>query len=449
MTQGELPQSAAAWHGRVWALAWPTMIANVSMPLVGMVDTAVVGHLPDPAFIGAVAIGAVVFHFLQWAFAFLRMGTTGFVAQALGAKNAKEINATALRTLVLVLVFGLLVVVLKVPIVTIALEAIDASAPVQAASAEYLGIRLWSAPAALANLALLGILFGLQRMRDALWTQLVLNVINMLLDLYFVLVLDWGVAGVAWATLIAEYCAAVVGLVFVWRALVRIGGPWHNLDLLNPKRMRGLLVVNINIFLRTLAVQITFFSFTAIGARQGDVILAANAVLLHLFSLISSALDGFAFAVEALAGNAYGARNPKALRAVTLSAAMWSAVVGLGFTIAYWLFGMDLVRFMTSVPSVIEESARYLPWVAISPLVTVWSFLLDGVYFGTTYTREVRDSMLISMALYFAVVWALTPTLGNHGLWLGIMIFMIARAVLLALWYPRIERGAAQPRANN
>jgi MATE family multidrug resistance protein len=439
-----LPEHARQWHGRVWALAWPTMIANVTVPLVGMVDTAVVGHLPDPVYIGAVAVGAVVFHFLQWGLAFLRMGTTGFIAQAFGANDPREINAATARALIVALAAGVLVLALKGPIVDFALAMVDASARVDVVSREYLDIRLWSAPAAFANLALLGVLFGLQRMRDALWVQLVLNLINMVLDLYFVLVLDWGVSGVAWATLIAEYTAAALACALVWRNLRRLGGKWSDLELGNRARLSGLLVVNANIFVRTLCVQLTFFSFTALGARQGDVTLAANAVLLHLFTLLSSALDGFAFAVEALAGSAFGARNARALRALVLSAALWSGVAGALFSAIYALAGMQIVALLTSVPAVIEECARYMPWVAVSPLFSVWSYLLDGVYFGTTRTREMRNSMLIAMALFYACAWLLTPTMGNHGLWVAVMVFVLTRAAFLAAWYPRIERAAAR-----
>lgn len=439
-----LPHHVSEWHARVLALAWPTIIANVAVPLVGMVDTAVVGHLPDAKYIGAVAVGAVVFHFLHWAFSFLRMGTTGFTAQALGAGDAREINATAARALIMAAAAGLFIVVLKVPLVDIALRVVDASPAVTEASAQYLTIRLWSAPAALVNLVLLGVLFGLQRMRAALWIQLLLNVVNAGLDLYFVLVLDMGVAGVAWATFIAEHMAMMLGIWFLWKTLHELGGGWHQLDLTNAKRLRGLLVVNLNIFARTLAVQLTFFSFTAFGARQGDVVLAANAVLLHLFNLLSSALDGFAFSVEALAGNAFGARNPRALRAITLSAAMWSVVVGALFSLAYLAFGDLLIAAMTSVPEVVAETERFMGWVIAAPLIAVWSYLLDGVYFGTTRTKELRNSMVLSMILFYACAWALTPHLGNHGLWLSIMIFMIARAALLAAWYPALERAALE-----
>jgi MATE family multidrug resistance protein len=335
------------------------------------------------------------------------------------------------------------VLILKVPIVDFALAMVDASTRVDGASRSYLDIRMWSAPAAFANLALLGILFGLQRMHDALWVQLALNLINMTLDLYFVLVLDWGVEGVAWATLIAEYAACALACAFVWRALRRLGGSWHGLELADRARLHGLLRVNANILIRTLAVQLTFFSFTALGARQGDVTLAANAVLLHLFTLLSSALDGFAFAVEALAGNAFGARNARALRAVVLSAARWSALCGVSFSALYALAGMQIVALLTSVPAVIEECARYLPWITVSPLISVWSYLLDGVYFGTTRTREMRNSMLIAMVLFYACAWLLTPSLGNHGLWIAVMVFMLTRAAILAAWYPRIERAAA------
>ncbi len=438
-----LPVRADEWHGRVWSLAWPTILSNLTIPLVGAVDTAVVGHLGDARYIGAVALGAILFSFVQWAFSFLRMGTTGFTAQAFGANDLTQINATVVRASVLAIAFGLLIVAAKEPLAWLAFHFIEGSAEVETAAREYYDIRIWSAPAALINLTVLGVLFGLQQMRAALVTQLVLNACNIVFDIWMVVVLDMGVAGVAWSSLISEIIAAIVGIALAWRVLRRLGGRWSGLTLLDATRLRGLMVVNINIFIRTLAVQLTFFYFAAIGARQGDTVLAANAVLIHLFHFMSYGLDGFAFAIEALAGSALGARNRLALRAMVISAALWSLAAALIFAALYALAGAWFVGLITSVPEVTATASAYMPWLIVAPLISVWCYLLDGVFFGATHTREARNSIAAAGLIYLLLVQLCVPTWGNHGLWFCVMVFMAVRGILLWRWYPRIEKAAS------
>lgn len=433
---------ASDWHARVWTLAWPTILSNISAPVVAAVDTAMVGHLGEPRFIGAVAIGAVIFTFVQWGFSFLRMGTTGLAAQALGGGHRVEVNATAIRALIVAVIVGFALVMAQNPIATLAFYFMQGSAAVEAGAQSYFAIRIWGAPAVLINMAVLGMLFALQRMRAALVTQLVLNVVNVILDVVFVVGFDLGVVGVAWASVIAETVAAGLGLYFLWQALVQLGGAWHGLDLFNAARLRGLLVTNANIFLRTLAVQITFFYFASAGARQGDIVLAANALLLHLFQIMSYGLDGFAFAVEALVGNAYGARNAGALRAITRSAAMWSALTAIAMSLSYWILGESLLRLMTDVEIVITTAKVYLPWLICAPLICVWCYLFDGVFFGTTHTREARNSIVLAAAAYFPLVWLLTPSWSNHGLWFAVLVFMAVRGIALWLWFPRVLSAA-------
>ena len=401
-----------------------------------------VGHLGDPSYIGAVALGSVVFIFVQWAFSFLRMGTTGFAAQSYGAKDLTEVNATAVRALLVALAVGCLLVLVQTPLANLAFYFMQGSDGVEAGARGYFEIRIWGAPAVLINMGVLGMLFALQRMRAALLTQLVLNVVNVILDAVFVIGFDLGISGVAWASVIAETIAAILGLVLVYRVLRELGGPWHGLDLFNAKLLRGLLETNTNIFFRTLAVQITFFYFASVGASQGDVVLAANALLLHLFTIMSYGLDGFAFAVEALVGNAFGARKPRTLRAITISAAMWSAVTALVAMLGFAVFGEPLLRLMTDSQSVIAQAMVFMPWVIAAPIVCVWCYLFDGVYFGTTHTREARNSILLAGAVYFPLVWLLLPIWSNHGLWFAVLVFMSVRGLALGLWYPRIERAA-------
>ncbi len=412
----------------------------MSVPLVGAVDTAVVGHLPDPAYIGAVALGAVIFNFIFWGFGFLRMGTTGFIAQAYGGGDANEVRSTLARGLLLAGVLGMAIVLLQAPIRALAFWVLEGSSELESLAASYYVIRVWSAPATLANYALLGYLIGVQNTRAALALQLVLNIANVLLDLFFVLVMGWGVAGVALASLLSEYMALAFGLWVVHINLQRIGGQWIWSHILYGPRLRALLHVNVNIFLRTLSLIGAFFYFTAMGTRLGEITLAANAVLLHLHYFMSYGLDGFAHAVEALAGGAYGARNRTAYLSAVRATTLWALIVAGIYTVLYATLGHQIIGIITGIDTVRAAAADYLPWVLLSPIISVWSFQFDGIYIGATRTVEMRNSMLLSLLVYVAASWVLIPLWHNHGLWLSFMIFMAMRAITLGLWFPRIER---------
>lgn len=435
-----LPRDPGDWHRRVWLLAGPIILSNLSVPLTGAVDTAVVGHLPDPVYIGAVALGAVIFSFVFWGFGFLRMGTTGFVAQALGAGDQREVRSTVTRALLLALGFGLLLVLLQAPIALLVFHWIDSSATLRELARDYFTIRIWGAPGTLVNYVVLGALIGLQRTGVALLLQLVLNGANVLLDLVFVLGLGWTVQGVALASVLSEALAAGLGLWLLWRLLRPTSGerPFH--PLLDPRRLRALLRVNGDIFVRTLCLTLAFYYFTLKGAELGDTTLAANAVLMHFQHFLAYGLDGFAHATEALAGSAYGARKRAAFRAAVRISTLWALVVAGLYALIYAVAGPLLIGLLTGIEAVRGEALAYLPWLLISPLVSVWSFQLDGIFIGTTRTREMRNGMLISLAVFLPAAWLLLPLWGNHGLWLALMLFMVARAMTLLAWYPAIER---------
>ena len=412
----------------------------MSVPLVGAVDTAVVGHLPDPIYIGAVALGALIFSFLYWGFGFLRMGTTGFVAQAYGARNSDEVSMVLMRALLLAAVFGILILVLQRPIGSISFWLLEGGIKLEASAIDYYQVRVWSAPAALANYVVLGGLIGLQNTRSALVLQLILNITNVLLDLLFVLQFDWGVKGVAAASVISEYLALAVGLIIIRSNLVRIGGGLKSNDVLNKEKFKSLLHVNFNIFVRTLCLVFGFAYFTAQGTKLGEVTLAANAVLLHLQHVLAYGLDGFAHAVEALAGSAYGARNRRAFHSAMVYTTVWALVLAGIYTLIYTLLGTSIISILTGIDAVQTSAATYLPWVLVSPIISVWSFQLDGIFIGTTRTVEMRNAMLISLAVYLATVWVMVPIWGNHGLWLSLLIFMVVRALTLGLMLPSISR---------
>lgn len=426
-------------HRKVWALALPIMLANMSIPLVGAVDTAVVGHLSSEIFIGAVAIGAVIFSFLYWGFGFLRMGTTGFVSQAFGAGDYGEVANAFARAVLVGVAVGTLLIALQWPIGHLALWLFHGSPDTEKQTWVYFSIRIWSAPAALVQYAALGFLIGVQRTPAVLGLQLLLNGTNVVLDLLFVLGLGWGVAGVATASLIGEYTAAIAGVLMVLGTLRRIGGQVDRPRLFEREAFGSLVNVNFNIFVRTLCLVFAFSYFTARGAAFGPTTLAGNAILTNMIGIIAYGLDGFAHAVESLGGGAYGARDLRTFRAAVLTSTQWAAAAALLNVLVFYLFGGLFIGWMTSIQSVHDESLRYLPWVAFSPLLSVWSFQLDGIYIGTTFTREMRDGMVISLAAYLASVWIFTSWWGNNGLWLGLMVFFVARAVTLLAWYPRIE----------
>jgi MATE family multidrug resistance protein len=431
--------STADARSRVARLAAPIIVSNVTVPLLGAVDTAVVGHLPDPAFLGGVAVGSMVFDFLYWGFGFLRMGTTGFVAQARGAGDGDEIRAVLGRALLSAGGIGIALIALQGLIGTLALGLIGASAEVEASAAAYVAVRIWSAPATLANYALLGWLFGMQRPRTVLVLQVVTNSLNIVLDLWFVVGLGWGVPGVAGASVIADYAGAVLGLTLILRTLPGRAG-WERARLLDRARLGALLRVNRDIFIRTLCLIFAFAWFTVQGARLGDVTLAANAVLLNLQSIMAYGLDGFAFAAEALVGSAAGARDRPAFVAAARAAAEWSLGLALLVATAFALFGSAIVAVFTDLPAVRATAAAYLPWMVVSPLVSVWSYVLDGIYVGATRTAEMRNGMAIALAGYLVAAQLLVAAWGNHGLWLAFLILMVLRAVTLGAWLPRVVR---------
>jgi len=431
-------------YRRAWQLAWPIILSNSSIPLVGAVDTAVMGHLPDPAFIGAVALGAGLFSILYWGFGFLRMGTTGFVAQALGAGDGAEARAALHRALLIActLAFGLWL--LQHPIARLAFGFIEGSEQIESLSGVYFEWRIWSAPAVLANYAILGTLIGLQRTGHVLIVQLALNGTNVALDLLFVPVLGFGVEGVALASVIAEYAAVGVGLILVHRRLRALPGLARPVTLLEPGALRALFAVNGNIFVRTVCLVVSLFYFTAVGTRLGETFVAANAILLQLQYFLAYGLDGFAHAVEGLAGSAWGARRADRFRAAVQATTVCALLVALGYSLAYATLGSVFIGWMTDIGDVRTMAADYLPWMILAPLVSVWSFQLDGIFIGATRTVEMRNGMLIATAGYLVGVEFLVPLWHNHGLWLALMLFLGLRALTLGLWFPRLQRSLAE-----
>jgi MATE family multidrug resistance protein len=427
----------------VLAIALPIMISNVSTPLLGVVDTAVVGRLPDPAYIGAVALGALIFNFVFWGFGFLRMGTTGLTAQALGARDPGEVRASLGRAMLIAAAVGAALIALQGLIRLLAFALLDGSAKVEGFAGTYFDIRIWAAPATLANYALLGWFVGLGQTRIALVLQLVLNVSNMLLDALFVLVFEFGVAGVAAGTVIAETLAAGVGMFIAARHLRGIGGNWSAARLLDRERLARALAVNRDIMIRSAALILVFVWFMAQGAKQGDTVLAANAVLMQFIAVAAYFLDGIAFTAEALVGRAMGAANRALLSQAARLTTAWAALIAALASLFFAALGAPLIDALSTDPAVRETARVYLPWAALGPLAGVWAFQLDGIFIGATRTPQMRNAMLATLAIYLGAWWALTPW-GNHGLWAALYVSYAARAATL-LWYlPGLLRVASR-----
>ena len=423
----------------VWRLALPMILAGISTPLLGLVDTAVIGHLDSAHYLGAVAIGALVFNFLFWGFGFLRMGTSGLTAQAWGAQRPDEVLALLYRAVSIGAAIGVVLVVIQTPVVLLAYHFIDLSPEVAAQARIYFDIRIWSAPAALVNYVLLGWFLGIQRPRYTLMLLVGINLINIVLDLVFVVALDMRVAGVAWASLIAEYSGVLIAL---W--IIRTQGDIELSALpvqrvFSPAAMRKLLAINFDIFVRTLCLIFSFAFFTAQGAKMGTVVLAANAVLMNFQTFMAYALDGFAHAAEALVGKYLGARDLTKLRAALRVTGIWSVTIAAAFALLYAFAGEYIIRGLTGIDAVVEGAMNYLPWLVFLPVVSVWSYWFDGIFVGAAWSRQMRNAMVAALLIFLAV-WYLVQAWDNHGLWFAFVVFMSARGALMAWMFARQMR---------
>ncbi|NBA95086.1 MATE family efflux transporter [Pseudomonas sp. R5(2019)] len=435
-------------HRKVWALAAPMILSNISVPLVALVDSAVVGHLPHAHQLGAVAVGASLYSFLAWAMGFLRMGSTGFAAQAVGRNDGAGLRQVLVQGLLLAMLFALLIGLLALPFSHLALSLMQPSAALEQTTHDFFQTRLLGLPAVLASFALVGWFLGTQNARAPLVILLTTNLLNIVLNLWFVIGLDWGVTGSARASVIAEWSAALLGLAMAGPALRARPGQMMWAALAKWHSWRPLLSVNRDIFIRSLALQSVFFLITVQGARLGDATVAANALLLNGLLLTAHALDGLAHAVEALCGHAIGARDRLALRRSLNVAAGWSLLCSVAFAVLFLLGGHLFIDMQTSIESVRETAYQYLPYLALLPLIAVWSYLLDGLFIGATRAREMRNGMLLSVAIALPLAYACNG-LGNHGLWLGFLLFMALRAVTLGVIGWRLQRRDGWVRPEN
>ncbi|MBJ3762628.1 MATE family efflux transporter [Maribius pontilimi] len=429
-------------HRRVLSVALPIVLSNATVPILGVVDTGVVGQLGLAAPIGAVGIGSVILTAAYWIFGFLRMGTTGFASQALGRDDRDEAAAILSRALGIGCLGGLAMILLQLPLFWAAFQLSPASAEVEGLARDYMAIRVWSAPALISLYAITGWLIAAERTRGVLVIQVVMNGLNVVLDLWFVLGLGWGVQGVAVATFIAEWSGLALGLWLcrdafatpAWRDWGRVG---------DPARLKRFAQVNGDILLRSLLLQGIFVSFLFTGARFGDVTLAANQILLQFLEVTAYALDGFAFAAEAIVGSALGASRRDLFRRGAALASLWGGVAAVALAVAFALAGGWVIDVMTTAPEVRAAAKASLWFMVAAPLLGVAAWMLDGIFIGATRTRDMRNMMVISALVYVAALLALVPVFGNDGLWLALLVSFVARGATLGWKYPGLERSVA------
>jgi MATE family multidrug resistance protein len=420
------------------------VISNATVPILGAVDTGVIGQLGGAAPIGAVGIGAIILGALYWIFGFLRMGTVGLTSQALGAGDAQEVRALFFRSAGIGVLAGLAFIIFQIPIFAGAFWIAPASTQVESLARDYMSIRVWSAPAAIAIYGLSGWLIAQERTRAVLMIQLFMNVTNIILDFWFVLGLGLGVEGVAVATLIAEWGGLALGLYLCRQVFRGLALSWWQ-QIANRRRVIYMMQVNGDILIRSVLLQAGFVSFLFFGAELGDVTLAANQVLLQFVYLASYAMDGFVFAAESLVGQAMGARAVAQLRRGASVAAVWAFGTAFALAAGFWIMGPFVIDVMAKDPAVQQAARLYLPHMVAAPLLGALAWMLDGVFIGATRTKDMRNMMVLSFLGYCGLVLLLLPSFGNHGLWMAMNGFFILRGISLALRYPALERVAAAP----
>jgi len=436
------PQSTPVTHRGVLAIALPIMLSNVTEPIVGVVNSAVIGQLPDAYYIGAITVGALIFNFIYWGFGFLRIGTGGLSAQATGRGDADELVAVLMRALIIAAVAGVTLILLSPLIGRLTFSLIEGSPEVESHAATYFYIRVFSAPFALTNFCLIGWFVGQGRARTTFVIQLYLNLLNGVLSLIFVLWLGMTSEGVALAVLIAEVTAALLGLYIAFRRLREMGARFERYRVFDRAKLIRTFAINRDIMIRTICLVMVFSWFTARGAKASDVIVSANAILMHFFDVGAFLVDGFAFATEALVGQSIGAHDRQRFATAVRLTWIWAFVVGFLVFAVIYLGGPWFIDTMAVNPDVRETARHYLLWAALTPLIGVACFQYDGIFTGATQTADMRNMMLLSMITFFIVWWPLEQYYGNHGLWASMIVFFAARGVFFALRMPALRKAA-------
>ena len=423
----------------MWRIAAPMILSNISIPLVGITDTVITGHLENPEYIASIAVATTIIGFFIASMNFLRMGTTGITAQYFGAQNLNGLRVILGQALVVALLISFLVLLLRSDINKIGLMLIGSNESVAYYASQYFYIRIWGIPATLINFSLIGWFIGLQNASVPLKIVIATNITNIILSLTFVLIFQMQINGIALASVIAEIIGMLIGFIYVHKELETYKGTWGYKQILRISAYKRFIQINFNLFLRTIALIFTFAFITAQGARYGGIVLGANAILMNFQTLLAYVLDGFAHAAEALVGRAVGKRDSQLFKSAVYICLKWSVYIAIIFTLFYAVAGKHLISLMTHHQIIRDTAIEYLPWIIISPIVSVWSFLYDGVFVGATRSKDMRNAMLGSLFLVFLPSWYLLQPLGNHRQWLAFTLFMFSRGLSMHLLYKRIN----------
>lgn len=441
-TSGGIAAVPSKLNKSILALAIPAIVANITTPLLSMVDLAIVGHLGSAAFVAAIAVGGTVCNMLYWLFGFLRFGTSGLTAQAFGAKSP-EAATTGIRSMLIALVLGGLIVAFHIPLIRLALDIMDPEAESATLAASYLRIVLFGAPAVLLQYSLTGWFVGRQDTRTPMLIALVINVVNIVASLLLVYCLHLDICGVASGTLFSQWVGAILGFILALRGGISSGTEsWR--QIFDSQKLKRFFAINADIFLRTLCLIGVTLWFTRTGARQGDVMLAVNTLLLQFFTLFSYFMDGFAFAAEALCGKCVGAKDLAGLKRCMKAIMRWGLAIALVATAIYGLGGEAFLRLLTSEVHVIHAAEPYRLWAVAIPIAGFMAFTADGIAIGITHTRAMLASMAAATLIYFALYFVLRHALGNHALWLAFTTYLLVRGIALTAIIKHTTKRAAQ-----
>ncbi len=419
---------------RILRLAIPNIVTNITVPLLGLVDLALMGHLDNPVYIGAIALGGTIFNIIYSGFAFLRMGTSGLTAQAYGSKNREEIAIILQRSLLVGFGFAVLLIAMMYPIQWVSFKLLDGSEEVKFFARQYFYIRILAAPATLGLYAFYGWYLGVQNSFVPMITAVTVNIVNIALNFVFVVGLGMKSDGVAWATVIAQYTGFALAFVFFFKKYSRYKISFPFKRIIEKEPLKRFFKVNSDIFIRTILFLIVLATFTSQSAKRGDIILAVNTLLFQLFYFFSYFADGFAFAAEALSGKAKGAGNKTELKKVITGVFRWGWVIALLFTLIYG-FGIEgIMKLLTNEKTVLETAKEYYPWIAVIPVISIGAFTWDGIFIGITASKAMRNiSIFVSVFVFFPAYYLTSNILGNHSLWFAFDLFMFSRSLMM--WY--------------
>ncbi|MDD4142872.1 MAG: MATE family efflux transporter [Bacteroidales bacterium] len=430
---------------KILNLAIPNIITNITVPLLGMVDLAIAGHIGDEKYIGAVSLGATIFNLIYWNFGFLRMGTSGFTAQAYGAQNKTEAYRILVRSCFIALIVAIILIALQGPIAAVARLLLKGGEDIRSLAISYFFIRIWAAPATLGLYAIKGWFIGMQNSKFPMIIAIALNIVNILFSLLLAVNMKMGIEGIAWGTVIAQYSGLLLAVI-IWLIYYRkdaagtiksfgkynVRYAWNFIkECIKWKEMRRFFKVNSDIFFRTNCLVLVFTFIPVISSRMGDMTLAINTLLMQLFTLFSYIMDGFAYAGEALVGKYIGAKDKRNLRLSISYLLRWGGVITLLFTVAYLFWGNDILSLLTDKREIIAATMRYSLWSILIPITGFAAFLFDGIYIGATASKTMRNTMFIATGIFFLAYFCLVPFWGNNGLWIAFLLFLSTRGGLL------------------